>query len=302
MGVGVGCALTAHVLPLPPFSPQGELDKVCAEAEAFRSLSQALEEKLGDVVLECEEAMARTDAQARRELVHGLERQKKDLALAATLALIEERKDRIGQVDVLREQVNALHLAFQQRSEESRDSHAVHKIALGMLILGDSLRQGEPVSEAAEVLHAGVSGDPLVAVALESLPGRVLEEGVATREELQQWFQRVRREISHTALVPEAGGALTHSLSMLAATLRLRERGTPSVEVAGVEGALARAEALVHAGQLIQAADLLERHFSGSEGGRAAALWVQSARNRVIVEQAAAMISAHATALNAGLV
>jgi mitofilin len=281
---------------------EGELGKVEAEAEAFEAMSQALEEKLVEVVRECGEAMSRTDEQARRELAEGLERQKKDLALAATLALIEERKDRIKQVDLLREQVNALHLAFQQRSEERKDSHSVHKIALGMLILGDALRRGDPVAEAAGLLHAGVGGDPLVEVALESLPGRALEEGVATREELQQWFLRVRSEVSKAALVPEAGGPLAHALSTLASALRIEERGAAGVEVAGVEGALARAETLVNAGELVEAADMLERHFAGSEGGRAAALWVQSVRDRVVVEQAAAMVSAHATALNAGLV
>jgi mitofilin len=280
---------------------EGELGKVEAEAEAFEAMSQALEEKLVEVVRECGEAMSRTD-ETRRELAEGLERQKKDLALAATLALIEERKDRIKQVDLLREQVNALHLAFQQRSEERKDSHSVHKIALGMLILGDALRRGDPVAEAAGLLHAGVGGDPLVEVALESLPGRALEEGVATREELQQWFLRVRSEVSKAALVPEAGGPLAHALSTLASALRIEERGAAGVEVAGVEGALARAETLVNAGELVEAADMLERHFAGSEGGRAAALWVQSVRDRVVVEQAAAMVSAHATALNAGLV
>ena len=300
MGAGVGCVLTASPPPLP-LPLQGELGKVEAEAEAFEAMSQALEEKLEEVVRECREAMSRTDDRARRELAEGLERQKKDLALAATLALIEERKGRIKQLDLLREQVNALHLAFQQRSEERKDSHSVHKIALGMLTLGDALRRGDPVAEAAGLLHVGVGGDPLVEMALESLPGRALEEGVATREELQQWFARVRSEVSKASLVPEAGGPVAHALSTLASALRLEERGAAGVEVAGVEGALARAETLVHAGRLVEAADVLEGHFAGSEGGRAAALWVQSVRDRVVVEQAAAMVSAHATALNAGL-
>ena len=99
----------------------------------------------------------------------------------------------------------------------------------------------------------------------------------------------------------EAGAGEAGAHVLPAGQLEPEERGAAGVEVAGVEGALARAETLVHAGRLVEAADVLEGHFAGSEGGRAAALWVQSVRDRVVVEQAAAMVSAHATALNAGL-
>jgi mitofilin len=86
-------------------------------------------------------------------------------------------------------QIDALCMAFYARSEETRQSHSVHKLALGTLALEDALSTGSPIRTEVDQLRKSLEGidkDSLLELALSSIPEDVLEYGSDTPMDLKQ--------------------------------------------------------------------------------------------------------------------
>ena len=75
-----------------------------------------------------------------------------------------------GMCGQVREQVNALGSAFHQRSDERLISTSAHRIAAGTFALAEALARGQPYLGEVETLAEGCQDDPLVIVALQSVP------------------------------------------------------------------------------------------------------------------------------------
>lgn len=70
----------------------------------------------------------------------------------------------------VRMKLNSLTQAFSQRSEESAASHSVHKLTLGVFALNNALEAGHPTSRHRDLLRSSCDKDPLVSLAVDSLP------------------------------------------------------------------------------------------------------------------------------------
>ncbi|CAI5488356.1 unnamed protein product, partial [Closterium sp. Naga37s-1] len=155
-------------------------------------------------------------------------------------------------------------------------------------------------SSADEHAHAGVvaaeapAADALVDAVLASLPPPAADHGVPTPAQLRQQLTALRLSLSQLGLMPPQGaGVVAHALAFLAAMIKLPETGT-ELPGGGVEAAVARAEALMQAGQLQAAAEALEGALAGTKAEELGGEWAQKARDRAVLEQAVAVMRAHA--------
>ncbi|CAI7895557.1 unnamed protein product, partial [Closterium sp. NIES-53] len=235
------------------------------------------------------------------------------------------------EVERLKLQLAALHEAFRTRSEEERKRHAGHSLAMLCFALEGAALNGTPLAlpptsslplslptqqatdafttsdstsststSADEHAHAGCvaaeapAADALVDAVLASLPSPAADQGVPTPAQLRQQLTVLRLSLSQLGLMPPQGaGVVAHALAFLAAMIKLPETGT-ELPGGGVEAAVARAEALMQAGQLQAAAEALEGALAGTKAEELGREWAQKARDRAVLEQAVAVMRAHA--------
>ncbi|KAJ7517692.1 hypothetical protein O6H91_21G035500 [Diphasiastrum complanatum] len=217
----------------------------------------------------------------------------------ALAAFVEEKVAFLKELGDVKLQVEALHAAFNARSEEARQSHTVHKLALGTFSLEDAMLRGDPVQkEVALVLESagGPGTDPLVYAAVMSLPAEAIKDGTRTPVELQEKFSKIRRQLSELALIPVAGGGvLTHALAWLASSLKVSEEGSRDANN-GIEAVLGQVALFLAEGKLAEAADALERGSTGTKAQKLAGEWAREVRHRVVMEQACSVLRAHSIA------
>ncbi|CAI5462772.1 unnamed protein product [Closterium sp. Yama58-4] len=234
------------------------------------------------------------------------------------------------EVERLNLQLAALHEAFRTRSEEERKRHAGHSLAMLCFALEDAALNGTPLalpltslqpaslplsrpsqqttnapttttdstsstkSSTGEEAAEAPAADSLVDAVLASLPSPAAGQGVPTPAQLQQQLTALRLSLSQLGLMPPQGaGVVAHALAFLAAMIKLPETGT-ELPGGGVEAAVARAEALMQAGQLQAAAEALEGALAGTKAEELGGEWAQKARDRAVLEQAVAVMRAHA--------
>ncbi|KAM0936879.1 putative mitochondrial inner membrane protein Mitofilin [Dioscorea sansibarensis] len=222
----------------------------------------------------------------------------KDLAkteLAATIAA--EKSSQIERIAEANLNINALCMAFYARSEEARQSHSIHKLALGTLALEDALSQGLPIRAEIDALHKSLEGidrDSLLSLALSSLPEEILSFGTYTQMQLNQKFDSLKGTLRHFSLIPAGGGGiLAHTVAHIASSIKMKgcEDGD------SIESLICNVEMFLLDGKLAEAADTLEVGVRGSEAEGAIVEWVRQARNRAIAEQALALLRSYASAI-----
>ncbi|XP_076916366.1 MICOS complex subunit MIC60, mitochondrial-like [Bidens hawaiensis] len=257
-------------------------------AAAIKSLQEKLEEEFR---LEIERKEAETEMELNKL---------KDLTKAELLAAIA--KEKASQIEKLEEanlNINALCMAFYARSEEARQSHSVHKLALGALALEDALSKGLPIQKEVEALKTytdGVDKDSLLGLVMESLPEETLEKGTDTILQLNHKFDGLKGTLRHYSLMPPGGGGiLAHSLAYIASVLKVKE-GDSSGD--GIESVINRVEKLLADGKLLEAAETLENGLKGSQAAEVVGDWVRQARNRAITEQALTLLQSFATSVS----
>lgn len=254
-------------------------------AAALKSLEEKLEEEFR---MEIE----RKESEAELEL-----KNLKDLAKAELAAAIaSEKASQIEKMEEANLNINALCMAFYARSEEARQSHSVHKLALGALALEDALSKGLPIEKEVKALKSyidGIDKDSLLGLVMASLPEDTLKNGTDTILQLNHKFDGLKGTLRHFSLMPPGGGGiLAHSLSYIASLLKVKEADKSGD---GIESVINRVESYLADGKLLEAAETLENGLKGSQATQVIGDWIQQARNRAITEQALTLLQSYAT-------
>ncbi|CAI0429102.1 unnamed protein product, partial [Linum tenue] len=257
-------------------------------AAAVRSVEEKMEEKLKRE-LEQKEAEAEAEVKRIQELAKA--------ELAAAIA--SEKATQIEKIAEANLNIDALCMAFFARSEEARQIHSVHKLALGALALEDALSQGLPIQKELEDLSAYLEStdkDSLVQLVLSTLPEETRQSGTDTVLQLNQKFNALKGTLRHHILIPPGGGGiLAHAMAQIASWLRLKEVD-PSGD--GIESVISRVQTLLSEGKLAEAADVLQDGVRGSQAEQMAGDWVRRAKNRAITEQALTVLQSYATCIS----
>uniref|UniRef100_A0A0E0DIW5 MICOS complex subunit MIC60 n=1 Tax=Oryza meridionalis TaxID=40149 RepID=A0A0E0DIW5_9ORYZ len=255
-------------------------------AAVIKELQENAEQKLRDELQQKDEETSQ-QVEKVRELAKA--------ELAAALA--KEKASQIEQIAEANLNIDALCMAFYARSEETRQSHSVHKLALGTLALEDALSTGSPIRTEVDQLRKSLEGidkDSLLELALSSIPEDVLEYGSDTPMDLKQKFNSLKETVRHFSLIPAGGGGmLTHAVAHVASSIKIKEDQSGD----GIESLLNRVENLIVHGDLSAAAEALERGLQGSEAAEIASEWVKQARKRAIAEQTLTLLHSYASSI-----
>lgn len=257
-------------------------------AAALKSLQEKAEENLK---MELEHKDNETEMQLKKvkELAHA--------ELAAAIA--SEKASQIEKMAEANLNIDALCMAFYARSEEARQNHSVHKLALGALALEDAISKGLPIQTEIKALHTyleGIDKDSLLNLVLSSLPEETLEHGTETLLQLNQKFDDLKTPLRHYSLIPPGGGGiLSHTVAYIASTIKLKESDTSGD---GIESIINRVQHLLAEGELAEAAKALEEGVRGSQAEEVVGEWVKQARNRAITEQALSLLQSYATSIS----
>eukprot|EP00897_Mesotaenium_endlicherianum_P000783 jgi/Mesen1/10705/ME000090S10169 len=294
MGPSAAEKLTANETETLALIYEGMHEAMARQADTDSRMLKAIVDRLKEEhrqELNDARAEAVRHAQMEDKLRHELERKEAEHRAAFREQLHKDEERRLRDLKA--------------KKEEMEDALAAAEL-LGQSAFAfeDALLRGAPLEREAAVLQASVGGpgaDALVDVVVQSLPLDVIKGGVPTRVQLQQELIGARALLKELSLIPpEGGGVFAHALAKMVAYLKVSERGT-SLEGGGADAALARAEALLAAGDLLAAATALELGVAGSKAEAAAAAWAKEARMRAAAEQALCLVRAHATCLAAGL-
>ncbi|KAG6399724.1 hypothetical protein SASPL_141205 [Salvia splendens] len=270
-------------------SQLNELTKERVKAAAtLKSLQETLEEQL------------KTELEQKEMEVEQRLKEMQDIAKAELAAAISSEK--ASQIEKMAEanlHINALCMAFYARSEEARQSHSVHKLALGALALEDALSKGLPIKKEIETVRdhlEGIDKDSLIPLVLSSLPEDTKKYGTDTLSQLNHKFDAMKGTLRHFSLIPPGGGGiLSHSLAQVASWLKVKEVDQLGE---GVESVITRVEILLAQGKLCEAADTLENGVRGSQAAEVVTDWVRRARDRAITEQALTVLQSYATSIS----
>ncbi|GBF95374.1 hypothetical protein Rsub_07802 [Raphidocelis subcapitata] len=295
-----------------------QLRQATADAAAIQRAVEALEERNARLVAELEgeraaraaaelEARQRADAlaeefralqavqhrAAERLQAEAVRAAEERVAADAARHLVEERTARVGALDALRQQVNALAGALSARGEEAEAAAAARRRALGALHMARALEEGRPLPR--EVLRGdGAREDAVVAAVADALPPAAASAGLPSRAQLADRFEAVAREAARQALLPPGGGGgvLAHAAAWAAVALKI-----PSDAGGSGAAAIEKARAHLRAGRLAAAAEELSAAAAGAGGGGAAAAagrWAAEARARAVADQSVRLLRAHA--------
>ncbi|KAH6784407.1 hypothetical protein C2S52_009366 [Perilla frutescens var. hirtella] len=257
-------------------------------AAALKSLQEKLQEELKSELeqkqMEVEQRLKEMQYIAKAELA---------------AAIASEKASQIEKMAEANLHINALCMAFYARSEEARQSHSVHKLALGALALEDALSKGLPIEKEIVTVRdhlEGIDKDSLIALVLSSLPEDTQKYGTDTLSQLNHKFDAMKGTLRHFSLIPPSGGGiLSHSLARVASLLKVKEVDQSGE---GVESLINRVESLLAQGKLCEAADNLENGVRGSQAAEVVTDWVRRARNRAITEQALTILQSYATSIS----
>lgn len=257
-------------------------------AAALKSLQEKLEEK-HKMELENKKNEAKLEMKKLQELA------KAELASA----IATEKAAQIEKMAEANLHINALCMAFYARSEEARQIHSVHKLALGALALEDALSKGLPIQKEIEALRTyleGIDKDSLLDLVFSSIPEETRINGTDTVLQLNHKFDGLRGTLRHYSLIPPGGGGiLAHSLAHVASWLKVQEADQSGD---GIESLMNRVDSFLAEGKLSEAADALEHGVKGTQAAEVVGDWVRRARNRAVTEQALTLLQSYATSIS----
>lgn len=255
---------------------------------ALNALQEKLEEKL-KMELKQKEIEEELKLKKLQELA------KAELAAAIT----SEKAAQIEKMAEANLHINALCMAFYARSEEARQSHFAHKLALGAVALEDALSKGLPIQTEIDALRSYLDGgdkDPILDLVLSSLPEETRKNGTDTLLQLNHKFDALKGTLRHFSLIPPGGGGiLAHSLAHIASWLKVKEVDQLGD---GIESVINRVEGYLAEGKLAEAAAVLEEGVRGTQSAEIVSDWLRQVRNRAITEQALTLLQSYATAIS----
>ncbi|XP_023634942.1 MICOS complex subunit MIC60 [Capsella rubella] len=257
-------------------------------AAAIKAIQERMEDKLKTEIeqkeTEAQLALSKAEELAKAEMISAIAKEK------AT------QIEKMAEADL---NIKALCMAFYARSEEARQSHSVHKLALGALVLDDTLSKGLPVQKEINMLETYLEGthkDSILGLVLSSLPEEARTNGTETVLQLNQKFDTLKGTLRHFSLIPPGGGGiLAHSLAHIASWLKFKEVDQAN---GGIESVIRKVDNYLAEGKLAEAAATLEEGVKGSKAEEIVGDWVQRARNRAITEQAVTLLQSYATCVS----
>lgn len=266
-----------------------------------------LERQRAVTVLELEQEKAKESL--HRELKHKEEETQVKLKKAEIVsktqiaaAIAEEKLSYLKDVKNVKQDLEALYAAFFTQCEEVRQSHTIHKLAVGTFALENAMKRGVDVQKEVALIcssYKDTGSDPLLDAVITSIPERVIKKGTMTPSQLQQKFEIIKGEILELSLLPATGGGLlSHTAAKLISILKVKEVGQYTD---GVDGVVSQVQRLLTNERLADAADLLEKAVQGTEAEGLAAHWIECARDRAVLEQMLLLLQAHATAVASSL-
>lgn len=217
-------------------------------------------------------------------------------------AVAEQKASFLEDMKDMKLQLEALYMAFYTQSEEARQSHTIHKLAVGTFAMEDAMMRGGSVEKEVSLIISSIGGsnsDPLVESAIASLSQESIEEGTRTPAQLHQKFEIMTGALRELSLIPATGGGLlSHAAAKAVSALKVREEGIYSD---GIEAVISQVRRYLADGKLADAADLVEKGVKGSKAEDLASEWVKHVRSRATMEQALSLLQAHATAVASSL-
>ncbi|CAL9228529.1 unnamed protein product [Arabidopsis halleri] len=257
-------------------------------AAAIKAIQERMEDKLKTEIeqkeTEAQLALSKAEELAKAEMIS------------------EIAKEKAAQIEKMTEadlNIKALSMAFYARSEEARQSHSVHKLALGALALDDTLSKGLPIQKEINMLQTYLEGtqkDSILGLVLSSLPEEARSNGTDTVLQLNQKFDTLKGTLRHFSLIPPGGGGiLAHSLAHIASWLKFKEVDHAN---GGIESVIKKVDNYLAEGKLAEAAAALEEGVKGSKAEEIVSDWVRRARNRAITEQALTLLQSYATCVS----
>ncbi|KAI4317228.1 hypothetical protein L6164_025117 [Bauhinia variegata] len=262
--------------------------EIAKAAHAIKSLQERMEGKL-----KMELDQKENEAEENLKKVRDLSKAELNAAIA------NEKAAQIEKMAEANININALCMAFYARSEEARQNHAAHKLALAALALEDALSKGLPIQAEIAFIQSylkGIDKDSILDLVLESLPEETRNNGADTLLQLNQKFDALKGSLQHFSFFPPGGGGiLAHSLAHIASLLKVREVDQSGD---GIESVISKVEHYLVEGKLIEAADFLEESVRGTQAAEIVADWVKQARNRAITEQALTLLQSYATVIS----
>lgn len=252
-------------------------------------------------ILEQAEQKLREELQRKEEEANVLLMKAQDLAkaeLAATIA--SEKSSQMEKIAEANLHINALCMAFYARSEEARQTHSVHKLALGTLALEDAMSKGLPIRAELDALYKALEGidrESLLGLALSSLPDDTVNHGIDTALQLSEKFDSLKGTLRHFSLIPAGGGGLlTHVVAYIASSIKMRENGYSDT----IESLISKVEKFLSEKKYAEAADALVEGVRGTEAEVVATAWSNLARNRAVAEQALSLLQSYALSITFG--
>ncbi|KAJ4760418.1 MICOS complex subunit MIC60 [Rhynchospora pubera] len=275
------------------------------KAEEVAMLEKELNKEKAKAVATIKSVQETAQQRLQKELEHKEDEVRKQLERVQELAKAELAaaisKEKASQIEKIAEanlNVNALRMAFYARSEEARQSHSVHSLALATLRMEEALSKGLPLKEEVDLLRNSleeIDKDTLLSLALSSLPKEALDCGTDTQMDLSIKFSALKGTLRRYSLIPASGGGmLTHAVARLASSIKIKEEDESGE---GIESLITRVENLLVNGKLAEAADALEIGLQGSQAEEAVAQWVRQARARAIAEQTLSLLQSYASSI-----
>ncbi|XP_022741257.1 uncharacterized protein LOC111292895 isoform X2 [Durio zibethinus] len=280
-------------------------EQLSKETEAFGTAIEELNDgylsKDGKLVLDFLQAIHAAEKRQAELDAHAFAEEKRALKEKYEKELRDSRARELMHTEeaAILDKINALCVAFYARSEEACKIHSVHKLALGVLALGDALSKGLPIQKEIDALRTyleGIEKDSALDLVFSSLPEETRYHGTDTLLELNQKFNALKGTLRHFSLIlPGGGGILTHSLAHIASWLKVKEVDQSGE---GIESLISRVDNYLAEGKLAEAAAALEQGVKGSQAEEIVGDWVKRVRNRTITEQALTILQSYATCIS----
>lgn len=206
-----------------------------------------------------------------------------------------ERDERLQVLSDLKMQVQALDAVLESRSTYESVSHQVHKVSIATLAIANQLERCSPLYAELNALRNAGRGDDVIEAVLASLPTALVNEGAPTVPQLLNRFKMVKKVGREAALMPENSGMVGHLVGSFLAKVTMEPKGP--VQGSGAEAVFSRTTHFLECGDLESAVKQVET-LTGYPA-EVVSDWLREAKSRLLLEQGAKVMKAHASLLAA---
>ncbi|PFH34649.1 hypothetical protein BESB_066820 [Besnoitia besnoiti] len=232
-----------------------------------RKLKTELEKERGRVAAEMQGTLLKKVEEIQETADRRLEAELKAHALLADERVAEERSKAVTDLAKFEGQVLGLHAAFDALSLRAQQAQAVNTLMSVVAAIDDALETSAPVLPQLTKLQEMSRADPILFMAVDSLPFEVTEatrKPVPTAGDLRASVKNNMRACVQAAFVPPNSGIVGHMLARLFSSFYVLESHPPPVDPeSNADPSRALAEAASEASRL-DSGDSRARQASGA--------------------------------------